>query len=339
MHAIKDYYDMAAILDQYPQIKMNFNLVPSLLMQIEDYIAGGAKDEFWTITEKEAVSLSEEDKVFLLENFFFANWSTMVDVYPRYKQLLDIRGRDILEDNLSKIVKTLPSSYFLDLQVWFNLSWVDPIFKERDEFIASLLQKGENFTEEEKIKLLDKHLEIMGMIIPKYKELMEKGQIEICTSPFYHPILPLLINSSISRKSSPHKHSPKTIFLHESDAKIQISRAIKYFEKTFGKKPLGMWPSEGGVSDHTLDIIASCGLKWIATDEDILFHSLKNEHHRKDLYNAYKFKDKDLGIVFRDKKLSDLIGFSYSNMDADVAKEMINRLAFSLDLLHMQYKA
>lgn len=74
LHATKDYYDMAAILEDYPKIKLNINLVPSLLVQLDEYARGEAKDKFLDLTLKPALELSEEDKIFILMNFFMANW-------------------------------------------------------------------------------------------------------------------------------------------------------------------------------------------------------------------------------------------------------------------------
>ncbi len=317
LHSVKDYYDMVAILENYQNVKMTFNLVPSLLLQIKDYVENGARDDFWIISAKNVNELTSDDKFFLVKNFFLCNWARMVEPHPRYKQLLEIRGKNSNDDFLKNLIGKLDNQYFLDLQVWFNLCWVDPYFKTRDNFIKYLFEKGENFNESEKLKLLEKHIEIMGKIIPKHKELFDKKQIDLSTSPFYHPILPLLIDSSISKISSPIKPTPKNKFTHKEDARAQIENGLKYFEEIFEKKPSGMWPSEGSVSNEVLDLMQEFGIKWLATDEDILFNSLNLSRNRNDLYNAYKYKN--LSLVFRDKRLSDLIGFTYSNMNARIA--------------------
>ena len=301
-HSVKDYYDTVAILDDFPNIKMNFNLVPSLLLQIQDYALNNARDEYWHISSKNAQDLTLDDKFFLLRKFFSCNWSTMIDIYPDYKNILDRRGRKASDEDLKKIAAKLDNTYFLDLQVWYNLTWIDPYFRERDDFIKGLFEKGSNFTESEKLELLEKHIDIMRMIIPKYKEVLARNQIEISTTPFYHPILPLLIDSSISKISSPAKASPKNIFSHPEDAKIQLEKAINYYIEIFGSKPNGIWPSEGSVSNDVFSLLKDFGIKWVATDEDILFHSLKTSYTRDDLYNVYKDKTGDLNILFRDKR-------------------------------------
>lgn len=325
LHAVKDYYDTLAVVEKYPKVKLNFNLVPSLLLQIKDYIENGTRDDFFYVSQKNAQNLTNEEKVFLLKNFFMCNWETMIDSYPRYKVLLDIRGRDKRNEDFTlekflqdKKLQSLDMNYYRDLQTWFNLTWIDPYFRELDNFrfIDDLVKKGENFTEEEKNLVLEIHIEIMKMVLPKYKELLKNKQIEISTTPFYHPILPLLVDNSIAKISSPYKNSPKNVFKYKEDAISQIKNGIEYFESIFEEKPKGMWPSEGSVSDDVLNIFADLGIKWVATDEDVLFNSLKNiPFDRNNLYSGYKYKDLDLSLFFRDKKLSDLIGFSYSKMD------------------------
>ncbi|MBD3368611.1 MAG: hypothetical protein GF405_10655, partial [Candidatus Eisenbacteria bacterium] len=70
LHAIKDYYDMAAILKDYPDIHFTINLTPVLLTQLKDviegYDTGGATDRYLRMTLKDAADLDLDDKVFLL---------------------------------------------------------------------------------------------------------------------------------------------------------------------------------------------------------------------------------------------------------------------------------
>jgi alpha-amylase/alpha-mannosidase (GH57 family) len=323
LHAVKDYFDMVAILDNYPKIKQTFNLVPSLLMQIEDYVKNSQTDIFFDLTVKSVDNLDNKEKIFILKNFFMANADTMIDVFPRYRELFDKRGRFVTDAQLENIAQTFSSNDFLDLQVWFNLCWIDPYFRHRDSFIEHLLEKGRMFTEEEKNILMQKHIEIMSKIIPKHKELQERGQIEISTTPFYHPILPLLADSYNAKASSNDITLPEFRFSHIEDAAMQVKRGMDYYEKLFGVKPRGMWPSEGSVSDEVIKIAGDAGFKWVASDEDILFHSLDTKREYESLYKPYKakIKDREVSMVFRNKRLSDLIGFSYARMDAKAAVE------------------
>jgi alpha-amylase/alpha-mannosidase (GH57 family) len=322
LHGIKDYYDMVAILRDFPEIHQTFNLVPSLLEQIEDYTKNKALDKFMHHTLIPADSLTLEEKVFILHNFFLAHWDNMIKVYPRYHELLAKRGYHVTKKELDRTSRYFSKQDFLDLQVWFNLCWFDPLFRERDPFLIGLIKKDKNFTEEEKRLLIEKQMEILELIIPEYKKMEDLGQIEISTSPYFHPILPLLYDTSSARVAMPLVKLPHERFSHPEDVEEQISRAVLYHEKIFGRRSLGMWPSEGSVSQEILPLISKYGIKWIASDEGILSASLGIPFDRdfsgitknpEILYKAYLTDN--LSIVFRDHTLSDLIGFVYSKWD------------------------
>lgn len=338
LHGIKDYYDMVAILEEFPEIKQTFNLVPSLLEQTIDYVHYGASDRYLDLTLKPASELTPQEKTFILHDFFLANWDNMVKVYPRYNELLHKRGYHTSLQDLEKTRLIFSTQDYLDLQVWFNLAWFDPLFKERDPLLAELIKKGRNFTEEEKIALVDKQKEVLTMIIPAYKKLHDTGQVEISTSPFYHPILPLLCDTNSARIATPDIQLPSRRFSHPEDARKQIDMAVSFYREVFGRKPKGMWPSEGSVSEDILPLIMEAGIKWIATDEGILAQSLKVNLSRETadpkktnrlLYRPYLLSRAkgNVNIIFRDHQLSDLIGFLYSKIEPHkAAEDLIHRL-------------
>ncbi|MDR1243888.1 MAG: hypothetical protein LBJ79_01680 [Endomicrobium sp.] len=331
LHATKDYYDMVAILDNYPKIKSNINLVPSLLVQLEEYASGKAKDKFLEITLKDAKGLTQEDKIFILSNFFMTNWDTMIAPHDRYSELLQKKGRKTFRDEeIKNVCKTFNVEDFRDLQVWFNLSWMDPSWRKNDEFIAYLYRKGRAFTEEDKNKLIQKHIEICGMVVKKHKELQDRGQIDVSVTPFYHPILPLLCDASSALEATPKINLPSKRFSYPEDASWHINNAVSYYENLFGRKPLGMWPSEGAVSNVAVELISDAGLKWIATDEAVLFNSVKHLNgDRRHLFKPFKLNinGKNLDIIFRDHGLSDSIGFVYSKWNPqDAANDFVNKV-------------
>jgi len=332
LHAIKDYYDMVAILDDFKCIKQTFNLVPSLLEQLEEYVNGNAMDRHLEVTLKNPGDLSFDDKVFMLQNFFMANWDTMVNPYKRYYELLLKRGRFVTLPDIKSVAKRFTDGELLDLQVWFNLTWFGNIYKSKDQVINGLIEKGKNFTVEDKAALMAKQREVMSKIIPKYKELSEKGQIELTVTPYYHPILPLLLDTNSAREAMHNIKLPQNRFRHPEDAKYQIEEAVKYAKKIFGKPPAGMWPSEGSVSQDIIPLVSNAGIRWIATDEEVLSKSLGREVSKgRTLSSAELFKpyviEKDnckLDIIFRDHNLSDLVGFTYSKWDPrDAASDLI----------------
>ncbi len=319
LHAIKDYYDMAAILDHFPEVRMTFNLVPSLLSQIEDYVNNQVSDKFLSVTLRPPADLTADERVFLLQNFFMANWDNMIKPYPRYLDLLLKRGRFFAPAELPKVAKRFSTQELLDLQVWFTLTWFGFLSKADDPLLREMIQKGKYFTEEDKKAVIGKQWEIMGRVIPKYKELEERGQIELTTTPFYHPILPLLCDTNVARESMPYARLPDIAFQHPEDAAAQIRLAAEYHEKKFGRKPRGMWPSEGSVSEQIIPLIAEAGIKWIATDEAILERSLQKIERRsralsaQELYQPYTAQREGapLAMIFRNHFISDQLGFVY----------------------------
>ncbi|MBI4684708.1 MAG: alpha-amylase/alpha-mannosidase [Nitrospirae bacterium] len=333
LHGTKDYLDMVESLEKFPEIKQTFNLVPSLLLQLNDYIENNATDIYLDLTRKSAAELQDKDKVFILENFFLANWDNMIKPFPRYYELLVKRGFTFSKGELARAIKYFTSNDFLDLQVLFNLCWIDPLFREKDSLLRELVNKEKDYTEEEKKLVVEKQFEILRRIIPKYKELSSTGQIELSISPFYHPILPLLWDTDSSRIAMPAVRLPKKRFSYPSDATRQIREAIDYFDRTFGQRPEGMWPSEGSVSEDVLRAVHAEGIKWVATDEEILARSLNTALRDASgtviapsiLYRPHSFSD--VSIIFRDHKLSDLIGFVYSGWNPqNAADDLINRL-------------
>lgn len=335
-HATKDYYDMAAILEEFPHVHQTLNLVPCLIEQLNEYGSGKASDKYRKLSLKAASKLTRDDKEFLLQNFFQANIENMIKPLPRFGELLKKRGLSSAKEDVASAVRYFNEQDFLDIQVLFNLAWIDPEIVRKDALLLALADKGRGFSEHEKAQLLARQIDIVNMVVPKYKELMEKGIIEASTSPYYHPILPLLCDSYSAKEAMPDAELPRERFIHPEDALEQIKRGIALYEKTFGRKPKGFWPSEGSVSMDILPLLKGEGIEWFATDEEILSNSLKRSIRRDSfgncldpfLYRPYQVDGMPgLSAVFRDHVISDLIGFDYARYGAeDAANDLITRL-------------
>jgi len=336
-HATKDYYDMAAILEEFPLVHQTFNLVPCLIEQLEEYGSGAANDVYLNISMKKAEELTTEDKLFMLRNFFQANAELMIKPFQRYWELYRQRGSSNAPAEIEAVLRYFTEQDYLDLQVFFNLVWIDPYIRENDKELSALCAKGAVYTEQDKKILFAKQIEIINRILPLYRSLMERGIIEVSTTPYYHPIMPLLCDSFSAKVAMPDADLPKERFVHPEDALAQMRNGVNLYEKTFGKKPAGVWPSEGSVSMEMLPVVASQGVKWIATDEEILTNSLRRPLRRDDagnvtdpfLYRPYAIdvQGKRVSMIFRDHVLSDLIGFDYAKMDPEhAASDMVSRL-------------
>lgn len=312
LHGIKDYLDMVEMLEDFPAVHQTFNLVPSLIEQVQDYEKGEVKDKFLELSYKPAASLSSQEKDFLRRNFFSINRERVISIFPRYYQLYFMKQRGA----------EFSTQDYLDLQVWFNLSWFDPLYRKEIPELKKIVEKGRLFTEEEKRVVLDKQLYILKEIIPGYKKSMLSGRIETILSPFYHPILPLLYSTKIAKEANTRSPLPKVNFIYPQDAAIQIASAVAFYKHTFGQAPSGMWPSEESVSEHILPFLIESGIKWIVADEAILFKSLnKKKRDSSLLYQPHILsrEEGELNIIFRDRNLSDLIGFVYYNWRAEDA--------------------
>jgi len=328
LHGTKDYLDMVKMLAGYPKIHQTFNLVPGLIEQIDDYIDGRVKDKFLEHSYKPAAGLSDQERSFILNNFFMINKEKVISWIPRYYELF-------LNKQANRSFNTQD---ILDLQVWFNLAWIDPMFRENIPELHKITAKGRFFSEEDKRVVLKKQTEILEDIIPAYRDFMENGQVEVILSPFYHPILPLLQNTRIAREANIKSTLPLAVFSYPQDARSQVELGIRLYKDKFGTAPAGMWPSEESVCEHIVPLFIESGIKWIVTDEGILFKSLrKKERDTRLLYQPHLLKreEGELTVIFRDRNLSDLLGFVYPNWDA---KDAVNDFMHHLDNIAQAFK-
>lgn len=330
LHAVKDYYDMAAVVEETEGARAVFNLVPSLLEQIRDYAAGSAVDPFLLHGKMDPSAMSAENRRFILGNFFSANRERMIEPNRRYLELLYLAGNGA-RNGAGDQSRTFGDSEILDLQVWFFLAWTGEAARRRHPALQELVRKGRNFTAGDKDLLFHTHRELLRDIIPLYRRIREQGKAELSVTPYFHPILPLLCDAHNARIAMPRARLPVHRFRHPEDARAQIVRGIDYFREVFGITPAGMWPSEGAVSDEALSLMARCGIRWAASDEDVLAASLPHGlgRGRESLYRPYTFlrDGNQLTLLFRDHGLSDLIGFTYSRWEAERAvNDFIGRL-------------
>lgn len=336
LHGTKDYYGMALHIKEVPEFRCTVNLVPSLLVQLQGYTERGAGDRHLDVSRMPADGLSKADALSLLNHFFMANVDNMIRPYPRYRELYLKRGFGI--DEAKRALPRFSERDLRDLQVWSNLTWIHPLAFELDSDLRAFLEKGHSWTEDEKLWLLDKQLDILRQIIPLHRQLAEGGQIELTTTPFYHPILPLLWDKRSARQAMPGCNLPKHLDSYRDDAREQLRRAVEFHKQTFGTPPAGMWPSEGSVSQDVIGALAETGIQWIATDEEILAESTsgwitRDEHghmrHPEMLFRPWRVSDgtHNLQIVFRDHAMSDLIGFHYQRSDpTHAAGDLLNRI-------------
>jgi alpha-amylase/alpha-mannosidase (GH57 family) len=326
LHATKDYWGMVKLFEEFPKFHATFNMVPSLCMQLEEYASGNFKEPWFTLAFQPADKLTKEGKQEILERAFQVNHERLMSRWPRFVELFEwsrVAGG-------AQALVTFTARDWRDLQVLSQLAWMDEEWFSKDSVISRLANRGKDFTEKDKADLKTKQLELVRMVLPAYREAAARGQIEISTTPFYHPILPLLCDSDIARVANPGTPLPRRAFRHPEDAREQLRRAKEYHERIFGVKPSGLWPSEGSVSDQALTIAAEEGFRWFGTDEGVLGRTLNVGFFRDSngvaanadrLYQPWRLQLANTGItgLFRDHHLSDLVGFVYGRMDSSAA--------------------
>ena len=332
LHGIKDYWGMVALMREFPQVRVTFNLVPSMLVQLEAFARDEAHDRHLALGLKPADALSDDERAFCVENFFHAHMPRMIDPFPRYAELFARRGSHGKGLSPRALAAHFSTQDIRDLQVWHKLVWIDASYFERDERIRALVAKDRGYTEEDKALLRSVELEILRAVVPEYRDAARRGQIELSTSPFYHPILPLLCDTDVYLRTHPQSRMPRERFRRPEDAFEQLTRAVALHERLFGRRPDGLWPSEGSVSDEMVPLVARAGFKWMATDESLLSRSINraftrdgagNVEQPEDLYRAYRVGASSLSVAcgFRDHAISDLIGFSYASWPPDTAAD------------------
>lgn len=320
LHALKDYGEM---LETVVEVKtpVTVNMVPSLLEQLERYQDGEDRDYWLELIRRNPAEFSAEERVFCVEQLFSVNEGSHIFPNPRYQELFLLRG-----NNAAEAVHRYTNDDLRDLQVWFLLAWTGYHLRRRTPLIGALLDQGRQFSEEQKSQLL-RHCDAeVGRVLALHRQLEQEGLIEISVTPYAHPILPLLCDLHCAREPSPGLPLPAVDFRYPEDARLQVREGLRTAERIFGERPRGMWPAEGAVSEAAVNILASEGAQWAATDEDILARSLDGGlSDRNRLYQVYSYAG--LPLLFRDREISDRIGFLYAAWNGQEAvHDLMQRL-------------
>ncbi|MEN9724598.1 MAG: hypothetical protein RLZZ98_107 [Pseudomonadota bacterium] len=333
LHAMKDYTDMAYHLEANPKAKATFNFVPVLLDQLEDYeeqfLSGHIRDPLLAMLARENLEyLNKDERCLIVDSCFKSHHEKMLEPFAHYQRLLNIYNA--LQVQGSTASNYLSGQYMADLLVWYHLAWTGESIRRNNAFVQSLLEKGSQFTYEERAALFKLIGELIADLIPRYKKLQTSGQIEISSTPHYHPILPLLLDFKSTRDAMPFAPLPTCTSYPGGRlrAKAHVESAKKSHQKRFGELPVGMWPAEGAVSQAGLLLMAEQGVAWAATGEGVLANSLYKSSETgaipsrdEYLYRPYRISNgvNEITCFFRDDNLSDKIGFEYSKLHASEA--------------------
>lgn len=329
LHTIKDYVDMVSHLENYPQAKAVVNFAPVLLEQIDDYAqqlneylnhGKALRDPLLASLADPVMKLGEERRALIVKSCLRANEQRLIKRYSVFKMLATMGKKALLN---KAVLNYYSEQYFADLLVWYHLAWTAETVIENDSRIEALLRKAEHFTMHDRHTLIEVYSEIISGVIGRYKKLAEQGRIELSMTPYAHPIVPLLIDIESAQQAMPDAALPQARHypggLERSS--WHLHKGIQTFKHYFGFEPAGCWPSEGSISRETVELCNQLNIKWIASGETVLRHSLqKSAIEASDcIHTAYQLHGTNTRCFFRDDGLSDLIGFKYSDWHADDA--------------------
>ena len=349
LHAIKDYIDMVAHLEAVPEACAVVNFAPTLLEQISDYAVqvrgyleqgSPISDPLLAALDAPALPRGSAERANLVRLCLRANEYRLIERYPDYRRLAE---RAKLLEGHPELITYFSDQFLIDLIIWYHLAWIGETVRRQDKRIKKLMKRRVNFAPADRRFLLEIIADLLEQVIPRYKRLAERGQIELSVTPYAHPIVPLMLSLQSARESIPEAPLPES-----SDypggaqrARWHIEEGKRVFKQHFGFEPKGCWPSEGGISDGTLQILNEAGFTWTATGETVLVNSRimadkKTGGEKKNwLHRPYRLVDTELDCYFRDDGLSDLIGFTYADWHADDA---VANLMHHLENIHASSK-
>jgi len=340
LHAMKDYTDMAEILEQLPEARAVINYVPSLTAQIEDYaenlraFLNGTQnkinDPLLTCLTHETGDYTQQEQQFLLQSCFRLNHERNLHRYPAYSRLWNLSEHA----QTHGAIEYLGGYYYTDLVTWYHLGWLAETVREQSFVAKRLIEKGCHFSYQDRRDLLTLIAGLLSDIPATHRRLVESGKIELTTTPYAHPIIPLMLDFNTARETVPDALLPHEPYPGgEARAIEHIELAKASHQACFEHPAKGVWPAEGAVSEATLSLLGKAGFDWCATGEAVLHHSLGynlREQQPHDLYQPWLVGkgDEQISCFFRDDHLSDLIGFEYSKWNTkDAVANFMQELA------------
>ena len=331
LHATKDYIDMAAHLEAVPGARAVVNFAPVLLDQLSDY-AGQVRgflsenkpirDPLLAALASPVLPSGKEERMALVSDCLRVNELHSIKRFPSYETLAEM-ARWFRSHPTGMLY--LGDQFIVDLLVWYHIAWMGETVRRNNARLTQLMEKGHGYTLHDRRVLLRIIGELLSSVIDRYRVLAENGQVELSMTPYAHPIVPLLLDLDTAREAMPETGMPRDGAYPGGRERVEwhIREGLESFEQYFGHKPTGCWPSEGGISAATLEVLEEHGFMWAASGESVFRHSMNHDDNSAladaSLYQAFTLEKGKLSCFFRDDGLSDLIGFTYSDWHADDA--------------------
>lgn len=337
LHAIKDYVDMAAVVEELPQCRVVVNFTPVLLNQLDDYLHQFERyfqcgepfnDALLRALSAAAIGPTESLRLAIARQCVRANENRLIKRFEPYQDLVQLARQALAKP---AYLTYLDEPFFFDLLVWYHLVWMGETVRQKNQTVQRLLRKARGFTLSDRRELLSEIDQLMRTIVPRYRHLAESGQMELSLTPDKHPILPLLLDFQSAREAMPDAPLPIHTAYPDGQARAQahLQQGLAIFERHFGFRPVGCWPSEGALSQRTLQLLHDAGFHWTASGGGVLRNTLR-ANHLGDLclHHPFRFDAIPITCFFRDDNLSDLIGFTYSGWNE---QDAVNNLLHHID--------
>ncbi len=329
LHATKDYEDMVALLEENPAARAVVNFTPTLLEQIHDYaeqtrqyLKDGQtlRDPLLAALVAETMPEDGAARIALVRACLRANEKRVIHRFPAFKYLAEIAHTVLKRQPYAAYFS---DQYLADILVWYHLAWLGESARHSDERIKALMQLQHGYSLHDRQILLEVLSESMQSVIGRYRQLAESGRVELSVTPYGHPIVPLLLDMHSTHQAMPEAPLPQPPHYPGGDARAlwHVKEGLRVFEKFFGFRPAGCWPSEGAVSEATLALLGESGFQWAASGESVLRNSLHASGIMSQgcIHHPYRHQGSPITCFFRDDGLSDLIGFTYSDWHAEDA--------------------
>ncbi len=332
LHAIKDYVDMAAHLERYPDARAVVNFVPILLEQLDDYriqidhYAQGFDSTWLRDTVLSSLVAAEsitdpEERIRVVRALTRANEERLVRRFEPFQDLIDL-SRALLTS--TEQGEYLSDAFISDLSVWYHLAWMGETVRRTDPLIQRLMTQSGRFSVDDRRALLARIGELIAGIFPRYRALAEAGRVELSMTPYAHPIMPLLLDMGAGKDTLPQDPQPTGAAYSHGAERVNwhLAHGLAVFERYFGIRPVGCWPSEGALSEPTIHALAQAGFAWAASGNQVLKNSLARQERsgaEACAHAVWQFDHLSPALFFRDDGLSDLIGFDYQKWHADDA--------------------
>ncbi len=349
LHALKDYTDMAWHLENCPEAKVVVNFAPVLLEQLDDY---SQQMQAWLDSAEPMcdpllnllagitpIPDDVEGRLEIVEACQRAHAPTMINMLPHFRELVDMVQCNGAPGGIDNVcISYLNKQFYTDLLVWYHLAWMGISLRHQDPRVHQLMAKKRHYNAADQRLLMEIMSDALSGIIPRYRALLEQGQIEISMTPYGHPIIPLLIDFNSMRDALPHAPAPDAEAYPDGyeRAKWHMQQGLQVFEQHFGCRPKGVWLSEGAVSSAAIGLLDEFCIQWSASGEGVWRHSCEASHidqhdlhSKKALYQPMQHASQKCTLFFRDDGLSDMIGFRYKDWNPhqaaqDFSQHMLN---------------